>query len=311
MARIAYITKRFSAANQAIVVMAHRILTEYAGKGMVMTLRQLYYQFVARGFIANNMKEYKHLGSVVNDARMAGLLDWDHLQDSTRELRKRSTWNDPADIIKAAAAGFGIDKWRGQEWRPEVWIEKDALVGVIERTCRSLDVAYFSCRGYVSQSEMWSAAAERIIPRWENDGQRTLILHFGDHDPSGIDMSRDIQDRLETFAIAHDAEECFEVQRIALTMKQVEQHKPPPNPAKLTDARAEGYVARFGDESWELDALSPEVLTGHIEAAVGAVLDKKLWVAREKEEATMRKNLERVSDRWSDVEAFIRKSKGA
>jgi hypothetical protein len=144
--------------------------------------------------------------------------------------------------------------WEGQPFRPEVWIEKDALIGVIAGVCNELDVAYFSCRGYASQSELWRAS--RRISACAHDDQATVIIHLGDHDPSGLDMTRDISDRLGLFL----GYESYPVQRLALTMAQVDELKPPPNPAKITDSRAKGYIRQYGRSSWELDALDPRTM---------------------------------------------------
>ena len=110
--------------------------------------------------------------------------------DRTRELRTLSHWDDPSSIVEACSKQFNLDLWDKQPFRPEVWIEKDALVGVFERVCRELDVPLFSCRGYTSQSEMW-VAGQRML-QYKRNKQTPVIFHFGDHDPSGKDMSRDI-----------------------------------------------------------------------------------------------------------------------
>jgi len=174
-----------------------------------------------------------------------------------------------------------------------VWIEKDALVGVIERICAELDVPYFSCRGYTSQSEMW--AASRRLADYMDDGQQPVILHLGDHDPSGKDMTRDITDRLNLFSHGID------VDRLALNMDQIDQYDPPPNPAKITDARAEVYIAEFGKSSWELDALEPSVLSGLVRTAVATMRDDGLWDAAVEEEQTHRDQLHLASRRWQDI----------
>lgn len=294
---IAYKSFNFRADTLEVIAVANRILDEYAAEGLDLTLRQLYYQFVARGLIPNKDTEYKKLGSIINDARLAGLIDWERIEDRTRNLRGVSHWGAPSDIIEACANQFSIDRWEDQEHRVEVWIEKDALVGVIERVCRDLDVSYFSCRGYVSQSEMWSAS-QRLLQH-ERKGQRTTVIHLGDHDPSGIDMSRDIQDRLAMFG----AETI--VERVALTMEQVRQYTPPPNPAKLTDSRCRDYIDRFGDESWELDALEPKVISALITKAVEQRMDRKRFKKKTDEQLAHRDRLARVSNRWDDVVDFI------
>lgn len=294
MPKICYVKRRFSAASQAMIDKANAIIAEYESQGFALTLRQLYYQFVARDLIPNNMKSYKNLGSVVNDGRLAGLIDWNHITDRTRSLKKRSHWNNPADIIDAVSRSYHIDMWANQAYRPEVWIEKDALAGVIEGVCEELDVPYFSCRGYTSQSEMW-VGAQRIedwVSRWR---QTPVIFHFGDHDPSGKDMTRDIVDRLRLFMGG------VRLERLALNMDQVEKYKPPPNPAKITDSRSNAYIAEFGSESWELDALEPKVLTNLIRRNIDALRNKKTWAQDQKRLEDEKALLGKVSERWDVI----------
>ena len=166
------------------------------------------------------------------DGRLAGLIDWNRIVDRTRNLEGNSHWGNPGEIMRSAAHSFRLDKWANQPYRVECWIEKDALRGVIAGVCNELDIPHFSCRGYTSISEMWVAA--RRLQHWIARGQTPVILHLGDHDPSGVDMTRDIFDRLQTFMGG------AEVKRLALNWDQVEMYNPPPNPAKLTDSRANG-----------------------------------------------------------------------
>lgn len=305
MPRIKYANKRFGDETAPVVLKAREIIAEYRAQGYDLTLRQLYYQFVARDLIPNRDSEYKRLGDIVNRARMAGLIDWHSIVDRTRFVRDASHWDSPAELVRAASRQYRVDRWATQKVRPEVWIEKDALVGVIAGVCNRLDVPFFSCRGYVSQSEMWNAS-ERILQRirgperWRpsddlhnalvqqnyrrRGGRRqgTVIFHLGDHDPSGIDMSRDIQDRLRLFCGTEyeGFEKMFAVIRIALNYGQVEEYEPPPNPAKVTDSRARDYIRNYGDESWELDALEPDVLVALIEDSVSQVRDDDAYEAQ-------------------------------
>jgi hypothetical protein len=302
MATIAYRSVRFGESSRAIIEQANQILREYAARGIVVTLRQLYYQFVARDLLPNKQKEYKRLGSIVIDARLAGLIDWYHLQDRTRHLNGLSHWDDPGGVIKSAAASYHRDLWEGHPNYVEVWIEKDALVGVIEGVCWEWDVPYFSCRGYTSQSEMWSAS-QRLLRRIRG-GQSAHIIHLGDHDPSGKDMSRDIEERLWEF-LSYHGESAIEVHRIALNMDQVRKYNPPPNPAKITDSRARGYISKFGGESWELDALDPDVLVSLIRVNVLKRLDVALWKEQRKRQEGERKLLTTASRRWSEVSTFL------
>ena len=118
---------------------------------------------------------------------------------------------------------------------------------------------------------MWNAS-QRLL-QYFDEGQRITIIHLGDHDPSGIDMTRDIQDRLDLFM----GRESVDVDRIALNMDQVEHYGPPPNPTKITDSRAAGYIKNFGNKSWELDALEPAVLESLIDEKIAEQRDDDLW----------------------------------
>lgn len=304
MPYIEYVPRTFAPGSEIIIERADTIARSYAAQGYDLTLRQCYYQFVARGWLANRQTEYKRLGSILNDARLAGRLDWDHIVDRTRAMEQTNHWADPSAVINAAARGYANDKWAYQRFRPEVWVEKEALVGVIERAARAEDVPWFACRGYVSQSELWSAA--KRLEAGIDAGQRPVIYHLGDHDPSGIDMTRDMRDRLSTFlrGDGYD-EEAFTMERIALNMDQVRALNPPPNPAKLTDSRVGGYLRAYGGQSWELDALDPPVLAALIAAAIKPLRDETKWQASIDAEAEGTRLLEEARDRWDEVAEYL------
>jgi len=291
-----FVERNFAESSLEIIRQANEIIELYRAQGYILTLRQLYYQFVARDMIPNTQQSYKRLGSIVNDARLAGLVDWESIEDRTRNLESNAHWNSPAAGIQALRDQYRIDMWDNQRFRVEVWIEKEALVGVIEPVCRELDVDFFACRGYVSQSEQWRAGM-RARTRYNRMEQETVILHFGDHDPSGIDMTRDNNDRLAMFAGYRGKPT---VERIALNMDQVERYNPPPNPAKQTDSRFGGYIAEYGDQSWELDALEPRVIDQLIRENVEPYCNQDLWDAKleqvEEEIATLDRILEDLNN---------------
>jgi hypothetical protein len=301
MPKICYQPIHFSAASLAVIDAANSILQEYVVRGLIVTLRQLYYQFVARALLPNRQSEYKRLGSIINDARLAGLIDWDHLQDRTRNLARLPRWDHPGGVIESAAQSYHRDLWAGQENYAEIWIEKDALVGVIEGVSKEYDAPYFSCRGYTSQSEMWSAG-QRLLGR-ARLGQKVHILHLGDHDPSGLDMSRDIEARLILFLGRNAGMLGFH--RIALNIDQIRQYNPPPNPAKITDSRSGPYIAEFGAESWELDALDPDVLAGLIRDSILPYLDLDLWEEQRVRQEAERQILVKASQDWPRVAKFL------
>lgn len=295
--KICYEAKNLASATVERIRQANEIITEYAAQGFTLTLRQLYYQFVARAIISNNDREYKKLGDVIANGRMAGLIDWEAITDRTRFLRRQSYWNTPADIVHGCAAGFQIDRWVTQGAYCEVWIEKDALLGVIEGVCLDLHVPYLACRGYASASEVWQAGHRRLRQR-HRAGKRCVILYLGDHDPSGLDMTRDVQARLDVFTGSAGA---VEVRRLALNMDQVEAHEPPPNPTKMSDSRAAWYVDLYGETCWELDALEPAALAELISAAVNELIDRPAWQAVEEEEEQAKKQLAYVASNWAEI----------
>lgn len=283
----------------AIVETANAIIAEYTLAGFKLTLRQLFYQFVARDLLPNTVKSYNNLGSVINNARLAGLIDWNAIEDRTRHLERVSHWTDPQSILESAADSYAIDLWRYQPYRPEVWIEKDALRGVIEGVCDRNRVPHFSCRGYTSQSEMWDSA-QRMIGHIQS-GQQPVVLHLGDHDPSGIDMTRDIRERLNLFRAYHVDIRRIGLKRLALNYDQVQQYQPPPNPAKTTDSRFDDYQREYGDDSWELDALEPQVLVDLIQDAIDELVDADKWDEAVGKEQTERQYLKDLAETACDA----------
>jgi hypothetical protein len=143
--KIKYAERDFSPASIELIETSNAIIDEFTAEGFTLTL--LYYQLVSRDVIPNKQTEYKRLGSVVNDARLVSLIDWEAIEDRTRNLKSLGHGDSPSTIVEACARSFWMDHWARQKYRPEVWIEKDALVGIIEAVCEEFDVPYFSCRG--------------------------------------------------------------------------------------------------------------------------------------------------------------------
>lgn len=285
----AYIPKNFRGDAVERIGVVNSIIDEYQQKGFSLTLRQLYYQHVAKGLIDNNVKEYARLGDLVNNGRLAGLISWDAIEDRTRNLMGLRTYTDPSQVLKEAKAAYRADLWLDQPWRPEVWVEKEALADVVGQICNRLRVDFFACRGYVSQSEQWRAGQR--LASYVQKGQRPIIFHLGDHDPSGIDMTRDNSERLSMFAGTP-----VTAVRLALNMDQVERYNPPPNPAKITDSRFESYQRKFGDESWELDALNQEIIQDLILSNVMKIRDAKRWDAALSVEVSEKQMLQDMID---------------
>lgn len=282
-----YENTNFREAALRLIATCEAVLNEYISAGYTITVRTLYYQLVSRNVIPNQERSYKNLTGLINDARLAGLLDWDVIEDRGRRPVVRPRWGDGSHFIRSVAPQYHTDMWAEQANRVFVVVEKDALAGVLEATCREYDVPLLAAKGYPSVSSVRDLVHEEIFPYiyegWrnrENPGkprkpaQRIVFLHMGDHDPSGLDMSRDLERRLRLFS-----EDAFRLvfQRIALNMDQIEEQQPPPNPAKVTDSRFEGYQREYGSESWELDALPPDYLNDLLSGHIAEWVDETLW----------------------------------
>ena len=272
MAREEFKSVNFRQKSLDLIRQCNDIIDDYMGQSLRLTLRQLYYQLVSRNIIPNKDREYKNLSSLVSDARLSGLMDWSAIEDRVRVPRQQNEYADLDELAKAALASYRLPRWEGQNAYVELWVEKDALAGVLSPLAREFHVTMMVNRGYSSQSAMYESA-QRLGAE-----SNPMIFYLGDHDPSGEDMVRDISERFTMFGVYVD------VRKIALTMAQIRQYNPPPNPAKVSDPRAAEYVAKHGASSWEVDALPPNVLSQLIRNEFVAVVDQDLMDAVKRRE---------------------------
>lgn len=270
--KIAYVAEK-NMRTETIVLLNKvvSIVEEYNQQGYRMTLRQLYYQLVSRDVIPNKTAEYAKLSRLLTNARMTGLVDWDFIEDRVRTIKMPSQWSDIQDLVASAISSYRRVRWADQDYYIEVIVEKNALIGVLERVTIKYHVSIFPNVGYGSTTVIHELALR--MKDKESDGKKCLLLYFGDHDPSGEDMVRDISERLDTFGAT------VEIIKVGLTMEQITQYNPPPNPAKMTDPRANNYVAEHGSSSWELDALPPNVLVQLLSSAIEERLDMAKYEA--------------------------------
>lgn len=281
----------FTARRRELLELCLAIIEEYQYQDITITLRQLYYQLVARGHIDNLQKEYKKLGDLVTKARYAGMIDWEAIEDRVRRPNIPLTFTGLEQLARSAVNWYELNRWEGQENYCEIFTEKDALSSVIAPIANKWQVALCVNRGYASATAMYDTAC-RIMHHWKNCGMQPVIIYIGDHDPSGLDMIRDMQDRLTEFCTYY-APPAVTVIHLALTMDQVDQYNPPPNPAKLSDSRADAYIAEHGKQSWEVDALPPDVLHDLIDGAIIKLVDRdKMRAVKDQEEKDKGKVLE-------------------
>jgi len=266
-----------SKANTAKLEIVNKIIEDYAQQGYRLTLRQLYYQLVSRDIIPNAKAEYAKLSTLLVNGRMSGIVDWDAIEDRIRIPFLPYWVNGIENAINDTITQYRLDRQKEQKVYIELWVEKDALSGVLKRITSRYHIKLMVNRGYSSCTAMHDAY-ERLR-RYEDEGKQTCVLYLGDHDPSGLDMIRDVRERLEEFGVYP------EVRHIGLTKKQIEKFNPPPNPAKITDPRAGWYIQKHGDFSWEVDALDPKALHQLVRENVEELIDMALFKSQLKQES--------------------------
>lgn len=264
---------------------AFAILQEYQAHGLTMTLRQLYYQFVARGLLGSGQKVYNRIGNATRNARLDGTIPIDWIEDRGRNagLTRTQNFDDVEDALSDAEDEIRVlprrhlqrGRWYGQPNKLFVWIEKEALAGVLEDTCRRLGVGLFPCKGYPSVSSISSW----VTSTWSalDPEDSATIIYLGDHDPDGLQIPRSAANLIAQVQRVKGQVFDFEMERVALTMAQINAHNPPPFGAKVTSPRYQGYVDETGTtDAWELDALDPLTLRTLVETEVNSRFDEQI-----------------------------------
>ena len=290
MSREAFIDVNFRQASLELLSTANEVIRRYQRQGLRLTLRQLYYQLVSQNVISNTERSYENLGNLLSRGRLAGYVDWDAIEDRIRRPLMITEWSSPEHIMRAVMYGYKLPRWKNQDQYVELWVEKDALAGVLQPITEEYHVTLMVNRGYSSQSAM-KEAAERLQKAAEN-GKELVILYIGDMDPSGEDMVRDVGDRLEL--LTHG--ESIEVIKLAITPEHIAQYNPPPNPTKLSDSRAAKFIAKFGNSSYEADALPPDVLAQIVRDALSEYVNQDAWDEISDKEAVDKDLLQQASD---------------
>lgn len=282
---------------------ANEIIEPNMAEGYTMTLRQLHYQFVQLNIYKNTKQNYERLGYVLDQGRRAGLIDWSAIEDRGRSLIRIENYPDPKTFMDKVRQWYAEDLWRHQNVYIEFWVEKEALSGVIERPCNHYRVPYFACKGYPSSSELYLAG--RRFRRQLNKGKDCTIFYLGDHDPAGLDMTRNVEVQVNAFARAYGD---IKVVRLALNMDQIQRLGLAPNAALSSrDSKTPKYIEDYGTtEVWELDALSPAQIDRLIrDAIVGIIPDMEAYERDLAAETLNRKILENIKDKWEAVARYF------
>ena len=282
------VSRRLLNSNKLKHISTYEILMEvlrFVKRYKVVTVRQIYYGLVSQQIINNNKSEYNRVVRIIKRARLAGLLEFDKIIDDTREAQKTPSWDSIEDIINVAIDQYRSNWWVNQDYYVEVWLEKRALSRIFYPITDLYDVYLCVGGGYQSWSEIWEAKK-----RFEEVGDKPIIiLYFGDLDPSGKDMPRDIKERFQTLGID------IRVEEVALTRDDIEQYNLPRNPTKPGDTRKKWYIEKY-DITYgvELDALPPDVLRNKIGTAILRYCDVDLLIEN------MRKD-EEDKERWRKI----------
>lgn len=254
-----------------------------------MTVRQVYYRLVSNGIIDKTEAEYKNtVCRLLGTMRLSGEIDFSQIADSTRWMRKPQTHHGMREALEATKNCYRRMLWANQFAHVEVWLEKEALAGVLCEVTDEWDVPLMVTRGYPSLSFLHSAA--QTI---RHNQKPTFIYYFGDHDPSGVDISRNVEDRLWEFS-----DRAFEFERVAVTPEQIDEFDLPTRPTKTTDSRAKN----FEGESVEVDAIPPAMLRQMCETCITQHVDEVRLAAMRETEAAERETLSKVLEAFSDAQ---------
>ncbi len=254
-----------------------------------MTVGQVCYQATVRGLVEKSEPGYNKVQTDLVLMRRAGELPYGWLADNTRWQRKPSTFNNVEAALHGTARLYRKALWADQDCYVEVWLEKDALSGVVYSITSMYDVPLMVARGYASLSFLHDAAeyiSELSVP--------TYIYHLGDYDPSGVNAGQKIEQTLRE--LAPGAEIHFE--RIAVTPAQIKNWRLPTRPTKASDTRSKG----FGDISVELDAIEPETLRQLVETAIEQHLPADQFAVLKEAEASERMLIRRLVEAIGGVQ---------
>tara|TARA_Y100000310_G_scaffold254637_2_gene261761 strand:+ start:5802 stop:6725 length:924 start_codon:yes stop_codon:yes gene_type:complete len=301
-----------------IITTATEIAEEYRDDySLVLTLRQMYYQFVARGHLPNGDKVYKRIGSILGEARLDGSFPISFLEDRGRTVGSTSASNiltvnegieKVGDDLANQPFWLYYGRWYGQPTKVFVWIEKEALSGVLETVCKKLGVGLFPCKGYPSISALadWIEETYNMLEEDED----AVILYLGDHDPDGLQIPISAENTMRRIMDVESQHFDFSIDRIALTRAQIKKYNPPPMVAKKTSARYASYKRKTGlDDAWELDALDPPVLQKLVKDATARHFNKAIHADNQADATVKRVELiERVCDDPEWIERQLRRN---
>ena len=252
-----------------------------------MTVRQVFYRMVSRGVVEKTEAQYKQtVCRLLGLMRREGVIPFGWIADSTRWMRKPKTYSGLEAALARTAETYRRAVWDNQRHYVEVWLEKDALAGVLYHETQSWDVPLMVTRGYPSLTYLYEAA-DAI----SDQGKPSYIYYFGDYDPSGVDITRAVEEGLREFA--PEAEIYFE--RVAVTRQQIADWQLPTRPTKTTDSRSKN----FEGESVEVDAIPPATLRELVSDCIMRHIGELEYSSLAATEKLERETMLRISEAWN------------
>ena len=262
-------------------------LYEIVAEQQPMTVRQVFYQATVRGVVDKTEESYAKVQRLLVDLRRQGVLPYEWIADNTRWMRKPRTFSGPEEALRNTAVLYRKALWNDADAYVEIWLEKDALAGVVIEVTREFDVPLMVSRGYASLSFLHSAAKTMA-----NEDRPCFVYYFGDHDPSGVNAAEKIEEAMRD--LAPGAEIHFT--RAAVTPEQIESLELPTRPTKATDSRAKSWGG--GDRSVELDAIRPNILRGLVRAFIEEHMPPTEFARLRRIEEAERDTLREVVGTW-------------
>jgi hypothetical protein len=199
-------------------------------------------------------------------------------------MRKRASYASLAEFLERSQALYRQAVWKTLDVRVEIWIEKDALAGVVFPMTDRWDVPLMVTRGYSSETFVYEAA--QAINR---DGKKTFIDYFGDYDPSGVGIPQDVLRKLDTWT------SLVTCTRVAVNPDQIVSLQLPTRPTKRTDSRAKEWIG----ESVELDVMPPNVLCSLVHAVIESHLPADHLEQIARVEHMERQTLAAIMQHWT------------
>ena len=255
------------------------ILRVFDECGTPMTVRQVFYQLETRGIVPKTENGYKITAKNLLKMRKIRIIPYHFITDNTRWIRKPRTYQHLSDFLEISRETYRRSVWASQLVYVEIWIEKEALLGVVNNITSEYDVPLVPCKGYPSETLLYEAADD--IKR---QNKPVYIYYFGDYDPTGKDIPRHIEKTLRSFGAIFT----FEV--VAVTEEQIHTYKLPTRPTKKKDTRAKDWQGG----SVELDALPPRILRDMVKKCIERHVDNKLLELTKKTEDFERETIEQM-----------------